>query len=95
MENFDIKIWYGLKVITLTIVPLELAENQYELIYDGSVIGFLQSKERKWECCAQNKILPEECFSSLSGAEAGKIEMTTDMIDLIGQEIDFYLEQGI
>jgi hypothetical protein len=90
MEPYNIKISYGTKEVTLTILPT--AEGYYKVIYFGGILGGVCYDGKDWDLMEQHKITAGDLPFYEPGpvGERIEIELNDHVVDRIGWEINLY-----
>jgi hypothetical protein len=90
MEPYNIKISYGTKEVTLTILPTD--EGYYKVIYFGGILGGVCFDGKDWDLVEQHKIKVGDLPLYEPGrvGERIEIELNDHMVDRIGWEINLY-----
>ena len=93
-EAFNIKVGYGEKEVTLTILPHE--EGYYKVIYFGGVMGGVYCQDGDWELMEIEAIEAGDLPFYIPDLTGERLEVLLDEItvDAIGNEIELhYLEE--
>ena len=88
MEPFNIKIGYGVKEVTLTILPTE--EQYYKVIYYGGIIGAIKLDIDCWELVPEEEIVPGDLPLYKHDLNSGipNFVLNEATVDEIGEEIE-------
>lgn len=89
-EAFNIKIGYGEKEVTLTILPHE--DGYYKVIYFGGIMGGVICKDGDWELMDADDIEAGDLPRYIPDLKGERLEVVLDelTVDAIGAEIDLY-----
>lgn len=90
MEPYNIKISYGTKEVTLTILPTD--EGYYKVIYFGGILGGVYFDGKDWDLVEQDKITAGDLPLYEPGriGERIEVELNDHVVDRIGWEISLY-----
>lgn len=93
MSAFNIKIRYGSNEVTLTILPLE--EHLYKIIYYGGILGAVKKNHLEWDLVPKEDLEAGDLPPYESGSinDRIEIELTDQLADRIGEEIDLHQEE--
>lgn len=89
-EAFNIKVGYGEKEVTLTILPHE--EGYYKVIYFGGIMGGVYCRDGDWELMGIEEIEAGDLPFYIPDLKGERLEVLLDEItvDAIGNEIELY-----
>lgn len=92
-EAFNIKIGYGNREVTLTILE---EESYYKVIYFGGIMGAVYFLDGDWDLVDPEEVeagdLPE--YSPDLKGERLEIVLDEHTVDAIGKEIELYVWDG-
>jgi len=93
MEPFNIRINYGSNEVTLTILPSD--NSVFKIVYYGGILGGIRKNADEWEPVGRDEIGGEDLplYQPKHGDERINVELTEQVVDRIGDEIDFHLEE--
>ncbi|MES2826733.1 MAG: hypothetical protein V4687_01195 [Bacteroidota bacterium] len=92
MDPFNIKIGYGAKEITLTILPTD--EHYYKIIYNGGIIGAVKHDIDCWELVPEDDIIAGDLPFYRHDLNSGvpNVILNEATVDEIGDEIEHMLK---
>lgn len=93
MEPFNIKISHGSRQLTLTILPLE--DDVFKIIYYNGILGGVKKQRKQWELLSLDEVAGEDLpfYEPKHGEDRIEIELTEQIADRIGVEIELHLEE--
>jgi len=91
MKPFNIKIGYGAKEVTLTVLPT--ADQQFKLIYYGAVLGAVKYNHDCWELIEQDQLEAGDLPYYHHDVNSGNVNVILNpaTVDEIGEEIEHIL----
>lgn len=92
MEPFNIKIGYGRKEVTLTVLPVP--EGYFKIIYYGAILGAVQFEGEDWVLVPADEVVAGGLPLYEPGRNGDKIEIDLSeyTIEQIGREIDVHYD---
>ncbi|TDQ08195.1 hypothetical protein [Pedobacter metabolipauper] len=93
MEPFNIKIGYGEKEVTLTILPTD--EAYYKVIYYGAILGAIRYQaDDSWELVPEEEIIAGDLPMYVHDLKADRLDVVLNdtVVDEIGEEIEIILK---
>lgn len=92
MKPFNIRISYGRQQLTLTILPV--ADDVFKIIYYNGILGGVKKQGKQWELLSLDEVTGEDLplHEPKHGEDRIEIELTEQIADRIGAEIELYLE---
>ncbi|WP_316810898.1 hypothetical protein [Pedobacter heparinus] len=87
---FNIRIGYGKKEVTLTILPVK--ENYYKVIYYGGVMGAVCYNGDEWDLIEKEDVEPGDLpfYEPDLNGERLELILNETAVDAIGEEIELY-----
>lgn len=91
MEPFNIRIGYGAKEVSLTILPI--GDQQFKVIYYGAILGGLKYAADCWEAIAPEALEAGDLPFYHHNVNSGNVNVILNdaTIDEIGAEIEHLL----
>lgn len=93
MEPFNIKVGFGQKEVTLTIMPVD--EGYYKVIYYGGILGAVRYENDTdgWEIVPQEEITPGDLpfYEYTLNSDRLNFVLDDNTVDHIGYEIETVL----
>lgn len=88
-ETFNIKIGYGSKEVTLTILH---HKNYYKVIYFGGIMGAVQQVDEDWELMDPEAVDAGDLPQYTADLKGERLEIVLDehTVDAIGTEIEHF-----
>lgn len=89
-EAFNIKVGYGEKEVTLTILPHP--EDYYKVIYFGGIMGAVCRVDGEWDLITATEIEAGDLPLYVPDLKGERLELVLDdlTIEAIGREIELY-----
>lgn len=93
MEPFNIRIRYGSTEVTLTILPAD--NGDFKIIYYNGILGGVRKNGKDWDLVSLDEVAGENLplYESKHGEDRLEIQLTEQVADRIGEEIELYLEE--
>lgn len=93
MDAFNIKLGYGSKEVTLTILPTE--DGIYKVIYYGGILGAIRKYDQEWDLVPDDDLIAGDLppYQPELANDRIEIDLTEQLADRIGEEIDIHLEE--
>lgn len=90
---FNIKVGYGEKEVTLTILPSD--GNYFKVIYFGALMGAVGFNGEEWELIESDELEPGDLPVYKPELKGERLEVTLNeaTVEEIGEEIESYLSQ--
>ncbi len=90
-EPFNIKIGYGEKEVTLTILPVK--ENYYKVIYFGGVMGAVCFNGEDWDLIEKEEVEAGDLPLYEPELKGDRLEIVLDelTVDAISEEIELHI----
>jgi len=88
-EAFNIKIGYGNREVTLTILE---DENYYKVIYFGGIMGAIHALDGDWDLINPEKVEAGDLPQYTPDLKGERLEIVLDeyTVGAIGREIELY-----
>lgn len=90
---FNIRIGYGEKEVTLTILPVR--DNYYKVIYYGGIMGAVCFNGDEWNLIEKEEVEPGDLPLYEPQLKGERLEIILDetTVEAIGDEIELYLRE--
>lgn len=91
-EAFNIKVGYGEKEVTLTILPD--SKGNYKVIYYGGIMGGVFYKDGDWELISVEELEAGDLPVYIPDLKGERLEIVLDefIVNTIGDEIELYYD---